>query len=392
MCAKSCCSRRCKSTIHQLVAKADLPQQSFESATIQPEEQVDVGCSDNNNVPLLHRGRRALRFTDQLPEGPRAPSRSPSPEIRRPGQRRVTIFTKWTTPPNRFGLYREYYRKPSVIPDLDTSLQSFTPGSLLPKPMAPRLRPPPTLEDALGPFPNYSTFLHTRWLWTTEGAGNSDAANLSLITNVYADEKFISKDVKVEGFTRLKEAVEKYQPDPFYASDGWKDSPVTISVPLGQSRQGGEQDFPLAADFAVPGLRHRSIVDIIERVVRTDPNVRDFHLHPFRQYVNGRDGGPPSRVVDDIYSSDAMMEEYEKLQRSPREPGCPFERIILALQFWSDATQLTNFGSAKLWPVYMYFGNQPKWARSRSDKHACHDIAYIPSVSQASSSIFPGPV
>ncbi|KIO32590.1 hypothetical protein M407DRAFT_66420, partial [Tulasnella calospora MUT 4182] len=86
------------------------------------------------------------------------------------------------------------------------------------------------------------------------------------------------------------------------------------------------------------------------------------------------------RVVDDIYNSDAMLREYEDLRRSPREPGCPFERVILALQFWSDATQLANFGTAKLWPVYMYFGNQPKWARSRPDMHACHDIAHIPSL------------
>ncbi|KIO16448.1 hypothetical protein M407DRAFT_40576, partial [Tulasnella calospora MUT 4182] len=167
---------------------------------------------------------------------------------------------------------------------------------------------------------------------------------------------------------------------PFYASDGWAESAVTISVPLGKPRPSGQQDFPPAAKFAVPGLRYRSIVDIVQRVIRTDPNVHDFHLHPFRQYVKGQGGRPPSRVVDDIYSSDAMMEEYEALQRSPREPGCKFERIIFALQFWSDATQLANFGSAKLWPIYMYFGNQPKWARSRSDMHACHDIAYIPSL------------
>ncbi|KAG8962325.1 hypothetical protein FRC00_009792 [Tulasnella sp. 408] len=229
MCANNCFSRRCESTIPLLIAKADLSQQSLESTTIQPEDQVD-----------------------------------PYPQ---------------------------------------------TYGS--------STSPSPNPQSALGPFPNYSTFLHTRWLWTIEGAGNSDAANLSLLTNVYADEEFISKDVKAEGFKQLKETVEKYQPDPFYASDGWKESPVMISVPLGECRPGGQEDFPLAAEFAVPGLRHRSIVDIVQHVVRTDPNVRDFHLHPFRQYVKGQDGGPPSRVVDDIYSSDAMMEEYEKLQRGP---------------------------------------------------------------------------
>ncbi|KAG8914957.1 hypothetical protein FRC01_003851 [Tulasnella sp. 417] len=344
-------------------------------------EEIDtmIYAGGDNQEPAS-RGRVVLRLPDHLPEGPRAPSRSPSPEIRRPGQRRLVILRKWVTAPNRFGLYREYYRKPSIIPDLGADLANFTSSSLLPRPMALPLLPPPTLKKALGPFPNYSTFIHARWLWTTEGAGNSDAANRALIETVYLDEKFVPLDVKTKSFERLKKAVANYQPDPLYKTDGWKESSVTISVPLGKPRPGSQPDFPPAAEFTVPGLRHRSIVDIVQRVIRTDPNVRDFHLHPFRQYVQGQDGKPPSRVIDDIYSSNAMMDEYEKLQRSPREPGCPFERVIFALQFWSDATLLANFGSAKLWPIYMYFGNQPKWARSRSDKHACHDIAYIPSL------------
>lgn len=346
-------------------------------STLEHEEMHDLIPADYNNQAPIGRGRIALRLPDHLPEGPRAPSRSPSPEIRRPGQRRLVIVRKWVTPPNCFRLYREYYRKPSIIPDLKADLTSFTSSHLL------QLLPPPTLEKALGPFPNYSTFIHARWLWTTEGAGNSDAANRALLKTVYKDKEFVSADVMTKSFKRLKKAVENYQSDPFYKSDGWKESSVAISVPLGKPRPGGQPEFPPAAEFAVPGLRHRSIVDVVHRVIRTDPNVRDFHLHPFRQYVQNQDGKPPSRVIDDIYSSDAMMDEYEKLQRSPREPGCIFERVIFALQFWSDATLLANFGSAKLWPIYMYFGNQPKWARSRSDKHACHDIAYIPSLPAA---------
>ncbi|KIO17438.1 hypothetical protein M407DRAFT_84982, partial [Tulasnella calospora MUT 4182] len=166
---------------------------------------------------------------------------------------------------------------------------------------------------------------------------------------------------------------------PFLESDGWMESNVQIEVPLGPQK--GDHIFPASAPLQVPGLQHRNIVDVVKRVLSTDRNVLHYHLHPFRQYAAPLDSLQstlPQRVINDIYNSDAMIKEYEALQRSPREPGCNFERVILALQFWLDATQLANFGSTKLWPVYMYFGNQPKWARSRSDMHSCHDIAHIP--------------
>ena len=31
--------------------------------------------------------------------------------------------------------------------------------------------------------------------------------------------------------------------------------------------------------------------------------------------------------------------------------------------FWSDSTQLTQFGTAKLWPLYVFFGNESKYRR-----------------------------
>jgi hypothetical protein len=34
------------------------------------------------------------------------------------------------------------------------------------------------------------------------------------------------------------------------------------------------------------------------------------------------------------------------------------ELVIVALMFWSDVTHLTSFGDAKIWPFYMFFGNE----------------------------------
>ncbi|KII89354.1 hypothetical protein PLICRDRAFT_109005, partial [Plicaturopsis crispa FD-325 SS-3] len=57
------------------------------------------------------------------------------------------------------------------------------------------------------------------------------------------------------------------------------------------------------------------------------------------------------------------------------------ERAIAGLMFWSDATHLTSFGTAKAWPIYLFFGNQSKYDRAKPSSGACHQIAFVPSVS-----------
>ena len=49
--------------------------------------------------------------------------------------------------------------------------------------------------------------------------------------------------------------------------------------------------------------------------------------------------------------------------------------------FWSDSTHLANFGTAKVWPLYLYFGNLSKYIHGKPNSNACHHVAYIPSVS-----------
>jgi hypothetical protein len=49
--------------------------------------------------------------------------------------------------------------------------------------------------------------------------------------------------------------------------------------------------------------------------------------------------------------------------------------------FFSDATHLATFGTAKAWPLYMYFGNLTKYARSAPKSGACHLVGFLPSVS-----------
>ncbi|KAI0634460.1 hypothetical protein C8Q77DRAFT_1217600 [Trametes polyzona] len=87
------------------------------------------------------------------------------------------------------------------------------------------------------------------------------------------------------------------------------------------------------------------------------------------------------KIYGELYNSKLFVQEDIRLQNSPAEPGCDLPRAIAGLMFWSDATQVTQFGRDKVWPGYLYFGNQSKYGRARPSACAGHHIAYFPSVS-----------
>ncbi|KIM50225.1 hypothetical protein SCLCIDRAFT_146065, partial [Scleroderma citrinum Foug A] len=91
-----------------------------------------------------------------------------------------------------------------------------------------------------------------------------------------------------------------------------------------------------------------------------------------------RGGSPaPINVHGELYTSQAFLQTHKDLQQSPPEPGCNLERVVVALMFWSDATQLTTFGNAKLWPCYMFSGNESKYRRCKPSCCLCSHIAYF---------------
>ncbi|KIM51113.1 hypothetical protein SCLCIDRAFT_80451, partial [Scleroderma citrinum Foug A] len=51
-------------------------------------------------------------------------------------------------------------------------------------------------------------------------------------------------------------------------------------------------------------------------------------------------------------------------------------RRIIRLMLWSDATHLTTFGMAKLWPLYVYMGNESKYMCCRPSSNLCSHAAY----------------
>lgn len=79
--------------------------------------------------------------------------------------------------------------------------------------------------------------------------------------------------------------------------------------------------------------------------------------------------------------SPCMIQAHKEVNNLARSTDDEYERVVVPLMLWSDATQLANFGDASLWPVYLYFGNQSKYTRGKPTAGASHHVAYIPSVS-----------
>jgi len=284
---------------------------------------------------------------------------------------------------NRFGILREYPHRPSYDPDAFISEDDLS-----------NYPPPPAALNAteqLGessrvppwPFQNMSIYLLMEWMVT--GSNRKSVGEVDCLANkVLGSPHFNLADLA--GFSarqenkRLDDSSDDV-PDSPYSSDGWVESEVQISVPTGLKDSSGAGQV-----FTVPGLHHRSLLSVMKAAL-TDVTARRFHFSPFKRFWS-LVTGPEERCYDEAYTSDAWIEAHNTLQKERNEPGCKLEKVILGLMFWSDSTHLASFGTAKVWPLYLYFGNLSKYFRGKPGSGACHHVAYIPSVSFCVFSIF----
>jgi Plavaka transposase len=225
------------------------------------------------------------------------------------------------------------------------------------------------------PFPNYTQYaLSNHYL--NAPSGQRSAADFDRLLALVSDPRFCPEDVhkfRHRHMQKLLDEVDKTDgTGPLSGDDGWKrDVCVTIQVPEGKKWWTTSS----GRSFSIPGLCHRSIMAIVHQVYSTAMNL---HFTPFELIYQPTKDVPPMRVWGDIFSSPMFVDAHKKL---PKIPGCEAERVIAPLMVWSDSTHLTNFGTAKLWPIYMFFGSQDKRLRVKPTAHVCHHLAYIPSVS-----------
>ncbi|KAG1860520.1 hypothetical protein C8R48DRAFT_604928 [Suillus tomentosus] len=291
---------------------------------------------------------------------------------------------------DHFGLYRQYtHSLPSFNPDNLTSVAHLSDSSTFMKSPDSLLARPwwsgfgSSVQSAQSnyftPFLNATTF--RLMLWFYSGSSTKSLAELDrLVNEVILAEDFDQAHLKE--FRALKEnhRLDSYQGDTvdirssFSASDGWKETSVKIRIPADGVKHVSED---VAPEFDVPGLFYRRPLEVIKAAFR-ESTAEQFHLTPFETFYQPSDDVAAEKIYGEVYNSSAMLEEHKKIYSQPREGNCTLETVVAAVMLWSDSTHLASFGTASLWPIYMFLGNQSKYARAKSTSFAAHHLAYIP--------------
>ena len=313
--------------------------------------------------------RLPARYEDVNPE----PLPLPNEEDEQPTaiipRLRLIVRNRLRTATNSFGLLREYLYRPSFNPDSFVPNEDLHRGQADPDPPPIRQTPPTPV------YRNESVEMIMNW--KDSGAPTKSNTEINrLVKDVLLDPEFKLEDLK--GFSVAREdkqsdAAEKKSPflDSFQTAD------INIEVPS------GVKGVP-PGTFTVPGLLYRKLTTVIQAAF-SSPLASHFHLSPFKLFHKSpRESEPEEeRVFSELYNSDAFIEEHDNVQRAPLPPNeqdCKREKVVAALMFWSDSTHLANFGTAKLWPIYLLFGNVSKYIRGQPKSGACQHIAYIPTL------------
>jgi len=166
---------------------------------------------------------------------------------------------------------------------------------------------------------------------------------------------------------------------PFRPEDGWIKGSISIPVPCDGCKFCSEADAPR---FVVDGIWYRRPLQVLKRAF-SEPAAENFHTTPFKEYWKPSKDEPEERIYSDTFTGNIFNDEYEALRATLQEgPNAKLEPFIAGIIFYSDATHLTSFGTASLYPMYMYVGNQPQYTRANLSEFTAHHIAYIPKVFQ----------
>ena len=330
-----------------------------------------------------------MRFRDVLPQPPptmplevreRLPESVAS--VIAPERPASPVRTVFRTPPNIFGLVRQYFssKVPSHDPEEYVTITdlSFIPGNPEAIEESHTLAAS-TSDSQYHPYPNSSSFELGDWYWN-QGLQKSQADYAKLL-QILGSSAFNAADVsstcwkKINSQLGTNEYDERDEEEWEDEDAGWKRTAVTIQVPFSRTT---EMPGPRLHEAA--HLYHRSLMAVLREKLANARDDKLFHYEPYQlRWAPPHLDGEVS-IYGDLYTSAAFHDAYSDLQESPGEPECDLPRVIAGLMFWSDATQLTSFGNAKLWPTYMYFGNESKYRRCKPSCNLSNHVAYFETV------------
>jgi hypothetical protein len=284
------------------------------------------------------------------------------------------------TEPNVFGIWRKYPHCPSIDPD---GVISVAPAQAVSLPPSSGTGALTSLSHALQQFdpianlvPHLpSTVLRLLdWFHSTNTKSNADLD--ALVHKVILADDFDREDLHNFSAHRALHMLDTPSGNSSHesASNGWINATVHLPVPI-KGLEHSEVDAPR---FPVSGLRYWRPLEVIRDVFSNAP-IGTMHLTPFHEYQRS-EHGVDQRIYSEVYTSDRFINEHNRI-RNQFQTQTNLETVVAAMMLWSDSTHLANFGTASLWPVYLFFGNVSKYTRARPTSFSSHHLAYLPSVS-----------
>ena len=376
-----------------------------------PRALQDFLPSSTGGLPA-HILTRHATPTPSLPQSaPAAPANTDPHGAARPRDPSPVPMQPVATDPNRFGVFRRYPVAPQREPDDEASLYELCdhtflqpsrpkpPGSSVRgfgrvvaervhsqalKPGAPSSNTVTRTTPWYFPFLNPSTFLLLEWQYTGSNLKSSGEIQ-RLVNDVLLSSHFDPHDLQRFDISR-----ETARLDNIDSVDGWHRVSLSIPVPKAKVKYKSEQDAPR---FIINDVYHRRLLDVIKEAA-ADEDATTYNWIPYELTwnrplddascdANGRPLTEPIRLYSDVVNSQEALDEYERIREWAKEhcndpPGV--EIGLVPILIWSDSTQLTNFGNASMWPIYVFFGFVSKYIRARPNSMSAHHLAYVPKV------------
>jgi hypothetical protein len=262
---------------------------------------------------------------------------------------------------------------PSHDPDDNVDLTEFFDDNLNSQ-VVTRTQYSRALKDFF-PYPNFSSFALSDWYWN-DGVQKSQQSFQKLV-QIVSNRDFELDEIRHTNWSSVNNLLGNSTSEQWNGvSEGWIKTSVTIPVPFHRFTQN-----PGVSDYVVADFHYRSLVSVISEKMKNPAHHKHFHHEPYELlWMDSHSEPLNTRIYGELYTSAAFRDAHRLLQETPGEPDCDLPRSIVALMFWSDATHLTAFGNAKLWPLYLFFGNDSKYCRSKPSNNLCEHVAYFEKV------------
>ncbi|ESK84849.1 hypothetical protein Moror_14957, partial [Moniliophthora roreri MCA 2997] len=211
------------------------------------------------------------------------------------------------------------------------------------------VEPSVTDPSSYAPFPNITTFCLIHFLYNKKSIPALVATKL--VKAIFLQPEFEKSDLNDFNAERDLRCLDRHLAE----------------------RATAKSTLPFESSNLKVPFWHRKLMPLICELVK-DEIFFQYHIKPHKLFVQKTESSQPMQVYGEVYTSNqAMRISHEKQVNSKSH-----EILFIWLMFGSDATHLTNFGMASLWPIYVISGNLSKSPHGMPTAHTFSHLGYLP--------------